>query len=349
MTKFICWFTITKKKLFSSNRRDRKNKAKIQALYEHQKSSETDASLIPSTPAQSITTTTTSTIKKKLISSYQRHHLNSSTDDDGDDDEESLSSDEDLPIDSNDYSDVNIIVNIQNILFLVNSMNCPKCNVHGKYDFKVTKRLGLSYYISFTCSCGNIIRFITGNRILPSTNAQMTDLNMTSILAGSLIGIQRRGLQKFFGAMGILPPVQIESYKRYEDLLFASVQEVAEKSTQVAANEARTYYKGDDVTVSIDGTWLTQGYSSLHGIGTVVSVADPPKVLDYEILSRHCSECAGLLSVKQSDGELYSKLLEEHLKCGCEANYEGSSGGMEGAAVSDSYSFPIFLFRHLDD
>jgi len=39
----------------------------------------------------------------------------------------------------------------------------------------------------------------------------------------------------------------------------------AEKSTEVPANEALMYYKGDDVTVSIDGTWLTQGYSSLHG------------------------------------------------------------------------------------
>jgi len=227
-------------------------------------------------------------------------------------------------------------------------MNCPECNVHGKYDFEVTKRLGLSYYISFTCSCGNIIRFITGNRILPSSNSQKTDLNMSSILAGSLIGVQRRGLQKLFGAMGILPPVQIESYKRYEDLLFKSIQVVAQKSTEVAANEARTYYKGDDVTVSIDGTWLTQGYSSLHGVGTIVSVADLPKVLDYEVLSRHCSECAGLLGVKKSDGELYSELLEEHLKSGCEANYKGSSGGMEGASVSYSHSFSILLFHHLD-
>jgi hypothetical protein len=136
---------------------------------------------------------------------------------------------------------------------------------------------------------------------------------MSSILAGSLIGIQRRGLEKFFGAMGILLPVKIESYKRYEDLLSKSIQVEAEKSTEVAANEARTYYKGDNVTVSIDGTWLTQGYSSLHGIGTIVSAADPPKVLDYEVLSRHCSECAGLLAVKKSDGELYSKLLEERL------------------------------------
>lgn len=282
-----------------------------------------------------------------MISSYQRHLYHSSTDDDDD----SLSSDDDdndLSVPSNDFSDINLIVNIQNILFLVNSMNCPKCNVHGNYDFKVTKRLGLSYYISFTCSCGNIIRFITGNRILPSSNSQMTDLNMLSTLAGSLIGVQRRGLHKFFGAMGILPPVQIESYKKYEELLITAIQEVAEKSTEVAANEACTYYKGNDVTVSVDGTWLTQGYSSLHGVGTIVSAADPPKVLDYEILSRHCSECAGLLSVKKYDGESYSKLLEEHLTSGCEANYEGSSGGMEGAAVSGLCSFSILVLYHLD-
>jgi len=35
----------------------------------------------------------------------------------------------------------------------------------------------------------------------------MTELSMSSILAGSLVGIQRRGLEKFFEAMGILSPV----------------------------------------------------------------------------------------------------------------------------------------------
>ncbi|CAF3706158.1 unnamed protein product [Adineta steineri] len=109
--------------------------------------------------------------------------------------------------------------------------------------------------------------------------------------------------------MDILPPVHIESYKRYEDLLFTSIQEVA-------TNEARTCCKDNDVNVSIDGTWLTQDYSSLYGLGTLVSAADPPKVLDYEILSRHCSRCTELLAVKKFD-----------------TNYEGSSGEMEEAAI----------------
>lgn len=218
-------------------------------------------------------------------------------------------------------------------------MTCPQCSCQGKYVLKVTKRLGLSYYMSFICVCGNVIRFVTGNRILPSSKSQMTDLNMMSALAGSLIGIHRRGLEKFFGAMGILPPVQIESFKKYENMLFKSIQIAAEKSTEVAAEEARAFHQGEDITVSIDGTWLTEGFTSLHGIGTILSAADPPKVLDYEIMSRHCSECAGLLSVKKYDGEQYSKLLEKHFESGCEANYEGSSGGMEGAAVNVAYFF----------
>lgn len=283
---------------------------------------------------------TSSTIKKKLFSSYQRHLCQSSSDDE----DESSSSDEETAPEPSDYSNVNLIVGIQNILSLVNSMNCPKCGFNGNHDFQVTKRLGLSYYISFTCSCGNILRFVTGNRISPSSNSQMTDFNMTSVLAGSLIGIQRRGLEKFFGAMGILPPVQIESYKRYEDLLFEAIEKNAKKSMKIAADEARNHFQGDDVTVSVDGTWLTQGFSSLHGVGTILSAADPPKLLDYEVLSRHCAECSGLLGVKKADGELYSSLLEEHLKNGCEANYDGSSGGMEGAAVSDFFHTSQTIF-----
>lgn len=195
---------------------------------------------------------------------------------------------------------MNLIASIQNILSLVNSMKCPGCDLRGSYGFKVTKRLGLSYYISFVCSCANVIRFVTGNRLQRPSKSQMTDLNMTSILAASLVGVQRRGLEKFFGAMGILPPVQIESYQQYEQQLFASVHKEAENSTKVAAEEARAHFQSNDITVSIDGTWLTQGFSSLHGVGTVVSASDLPKVLDYEVLSRHCSECAGLLGVKKT-------------------------------------------------
>ena len=313
-------------------------------------SSKPSATVTPATPKQITATITpkTSTIKKKIISSSQRQLFSSSSD--NDDENSSNDGDSDSPDEElNDYHDINLIINIQKILFLVNSMNCTKCNSHGHYNHKVTKRLGLSFYISFTCSCGKTIRLPTGTRMENLPKSQMTDLNMLCILAGSIVGLQRTGLKKFFSTMGILPPVKIESYKRYEKLLFKSIEETAEKSMKVAADEARSYHNSDDISVSIDGTWLTQGFSSLHGIGTVVSVADPPKVLDFEVLTRHCSICAGLIGVKQSDAELYNELLEKHLESECEANYEGSSGGMEGAAVSHFYSFIMLLFTNLDD
>ncbi|CAF1389756.1 unnamed protein product [Didymodactylos carnosus] len=81
---------------------------------------------------------------------------------------------------------------------------------------------------------------------------------------------------------------------------------------QDGTQEAGAYFQSDDICVSVDGTWLTQGLSSLHGIGTLCSTTDPPKVLDHQLLSQYCSEYAGLVGVKISDGELYDKLLTEH-------------------------------------
>lgn len=55
-------------------------------------------------------------------------------------------------------------------------------------------------------------------------------------------------------------------------------EEAAEQSPEAANHEGVT-----DVKVSIDGTWLTRrGHSSLHGVATVCSTADHPKVLDFE-------------------------------------------------------------------
>ena len=89
-----------------------------------------------------------------------------------------------------------------------------------------------------------------------------------------------------------------------------------------------------DVKVSIDGTWLTRrGHSSLHGIATVCSTADPPKVLDFECLSRHCTTCSGLLGIREYDPEMYQRLLAEHIESGCEENHGGSSSGMEAACL----------------
>ena len=48
--------------------------------------------------------------------------------------------------------------------------------------------------------------------------------------------------------------------------------------------------EGCDVGVSFDGSWQQRAYSSCNGVGTAISITG--KVLDCEILSRHCKNCA---------------------------------------------------------
>lgn len=104
-------------------------------------------------------------------------------------------------------------------------------------------------------------------------------------------------------------------------------EEAAQQSLEAADFEGIT-----NIKVSLDGTWLTRrGHSSLHGIATVCSTSDPPKVLDFECLSRHCTTCSGLLGIKEHNPERYQRLLDEHVENGCEANHSGSSSGMEAS------------------
>jgi hypothetical protein len=111
-------------------------------------------------------------------------------------------------------------------------------------------------------------------------------------------------------------------------ILFVA-EEAAEQSSEAADHEGVT-----NIKVSIDGTWLTRrGHSSLHGVATVCSTADPSKVLDFECLSRHCTTCSGLLGIREPNPEMYQRLLAEHIESGCEENHSGSSSGMEAAGL----------------
>lgn len=95
------------------------------------------------------------------------------------------------PEDLDGYDDMNLIMNNGKKLCLINSMNYPKFSPRRNYNYKITKRLGLSFYISFMCSCENVIHLCSGTRVENPSNCQMTDLNMLSIFAGSFDGLQR--------------------------------------------------------------------------------------------------------------------------------------------------------------
>ncbi|CAF3784910.1 unnamed protein product [Rotaria socialis] len=146
-------------------------------------------------------------------------------------------------------------------------------------------------------------------------------------------------MTQILGCLNVLPPVQIEHWNKYQSIYAKSLVTTTEKSLAAAAEEAADQAQAPfdeegvtNITVTIDGSWLTRcGHSSLHGLATCCSTADPPKVLDYQVLSRHCSTCSGLLGVKEFDKDTYQRLLIEHLESGYDANHTGSSTGMEAA------------------
>ncbi|CAF0865730.1 unnamed protein product [Didymodactylos carnosus] len=103
----------------------------------------------------------------------------------------------------------------------------------------------------------------------------MTDMNMMLVLGGALVGLDRRGLSKVVGTLGLLPSVKLQNFQKYENELVVATRETADKSMSTAANEARSHFSGNDISVSVDGTWMTQGFSSLYGVGNLLSVSNP--------------------------------------------------------------------------
>lgn len=78
------------------------------------------------------------------------------------------------------------------------------------------------------------------------------------------------------------------------------------------------------------GSWHTRGHSSTLGLGMVID-AHTTLVLDFEVLSKKCSTCAGMRTKflkKKIQEEHYNTWKREHAAV-CNLNYEGSSGGME--------------------
>lgn len=76
-----------------------------------------------------------------------------------------------------------------------------------------------------------------------------------------------------------------------------------------------------DITVSCDGTWQKQGFSSKNGVLTVATVNGlNSKILDTETLTNHCSQCK--ITNKQNRPAHH-----------CQKHFEGTAGSMEVEGV----------------
>ncbi|GFW67236.1 uncharacterized protein TNCV_2698461 [Trichonephila clavipes] len=87
-----------------------------------------------------------------------------------------------------------------------------------------------------------------------------------------------------------------------------------------------------DITVSFDGSWQKQGYKPLNGIGVVIDLLTG-LVIDYEILSKYCTECTVAVIELSGDSTDFAIWYEGH-KSECQINHTGSSSSREMEAAS---------------
>ncbi|GFU11406.1 uncharacterized protein NPIL_323501 [Nephila pilipes] len=123
----------------------------------------------------------------------------------------------------------------------------------------------------------------------------------------------------FCGIMNLPPPPT-----KCNNILLQTAKETCEESMAEAVHEAVEENDGGrDIAVAVDGSWQKRGFSSKNGVVTVTSV-DTGKVIDVEILSKHC----------------ICPFKTKHLQ-NCKRNFDGYSGKME--VILDSASQTSFI------
>ncbi|KAJ8874900.1 hypothetical protein PR048_022790 [Dryococelus australis] len=117
---------------------------------------------------------------------------------------------------------------------------------------------------------------------------------------------------------GILDlPQPLSGMNKYTEVIGIAVGTVAEASMKTAAEEAIQLNDGDkNIPVAFYGTWQKRGHTSKNSVTAATSV-DSGKVLDFEVLTKHCFKC--------------NFPTEEHNYD--KKNYEDTSGRMEAAAA----------------
>ena len=117
--------------------------------------------------------------------------------------------------------------------------------------------------------------------------------------------------------MGMLPPVSQRAFTTQNQKLFVASGDVREASFADDAAELRKDVPEDqvlDITVTYDGTWARRGFQSLYGV-VVVASWKTGKVLDVEVLSKHCQACATHHGMDTSSDEFLDRWEGHQATC----------------------------------
>ena len=210
---------------------------------------------------------------------------------------------------------------------------------HVELEEDCTSRFGLSSSIYARCDeCGMSELLATGyhksDATLPNT-IQGKDLNRRVVYGAFEMGLGREGIAKLCEVLDMPFSISIDTWYRHEDALLEAHTDVVREELAKNRAEARKLAfleMGEEdnnenaiaeVPVSFDGTWSRRGYSANHCVSFVISAVSG-KVLDFEVISKVCSQC------NQKKANCTQEAFEDWLQThDCQGSYGGSSPSME--------------------
>lgn len=201
---------------------------------------------------------------------------------------------------------------------------CKNC--HHKLSFEKRAIEGLATQVHIFCSNCNEIDKAFDNcckieQTLDGKQENFYDINLRLVNGLRSIGKGQTAGQILCGVLNLPPPPS--KYSKYEYCLSAATETLCKESMKTAVEQAVSLNDGvRDLCVAVDGSWQRRGHCSLNGVLTLTSV-DTGKVLDVSVMSKYC-KCP-------------SREKNIHMQT-CEANYLGSSGGMEVAGAIELFS-----------
>ncbi|KAK3758696.1 hypothetical protein RRG08_056736 [Elysia crispata] len=157
------------------------------------------------------------------------------------------------------------------------------------------------------------------------------------------LGSGHSDLQTFCGMMNLPPLVQKGSNQHIKEIISKAVSLAEHERMRKAAGREYQFAHNDDsdsdanrnIDVSVDGTYMTRGHSSIVGVVTLIGCVTG-KVLDTGTLSKTCKSCDYWNSKDKTSAE-YRAWKSNHTS-DCTVTHNGSSGGMEANIASSLFS-----------
>jgi len=140
----------------------------------------------------------------------------------------------------------------------------------------------------------------------------------------------REGLATICEILDMPPPVAPNAWAAHDAELCKQHLVAVKEELDVNQQEVMQHCNDNGLTsatVSFDGTWAKQGFTSNHGVGFVIST-ETGKVLDYAVESKACNACN--IQQKKLSQEDFQEWQESHE---CPGGFEGSSPSMETACA----------------